>query len=362
MGAGFSKALANFPLAKDLLDPGHIRTLESQSHRANESSRVLKAFLSAWQSAILVKTNTRAEDVIAPPIPDLEELLTFLQLNVQSRVRFRVRAGEQVACCMYDLGAYDMLPSISFQQVHCALLNLLWEVLARGISPGQSVVNAFKSKILASENIEFISLNYDIVLETLLWEMGAWSPIAGYGFSAEIDSTEIERLPGDAMDCRVHKLHGSINWIPRNNGSADGTAMQLRMHFDDGSPMLAGQPPHGSHEKGRPYTGHRNFACVTPTWIKDVASSHDMRLNTTWRNAAQALRDCEAVTLIGYSLPSSDAAIYGLLVGAGLASKRVTIVDPAADDIARRMRANWGVAEVEAINKPFQEYLLAQDL
>ena len=74
---------------------------------------------------------------------------------------------------------------------------------------------------------------------------------------------------------------------------------------------------------------------VPPTWAKLDAQQ---QIRDVWRRATKELRDVRNLFVIGYSLPPGDRFFRDLFgistIGAPL--RRIWIIDPSADEVARR--------------------------
>ena len=84
----------------------------------------------------------------------------------------------------------------------------------------------------------------------------------------------------------------------------------------------------------------------------------NIAIASLWKRAAEALRQCEEITIIGYSLPPADfLAEFLLREGYGNSSaKRVTVVSPNASDLAEERFKNIFGSSIITINAPFLEW------
>jgi hypothetical protein len=134
-----------------------------------------------------------------------------------------------------------------------------------------------------------ISFNYDCLIDKALKELGgnSWKPKRGYGYTITNGYREWEpiRHLGRTAEKGITLLkpHGSLNWsISQRNGN-----VILDLEED---------PPYDiPTAEGR---------IIPPTWFKDDVQREPFL--TVWKKARAAIKDCEALIVIGYSLPRTD--------------------------------------------------------
>jgi len=150
-----------------------------------------------------------------------------------------------------------------------------------------------------------ITLNYDLVLEKLARD-----------HLSVVLPQETETVPEKRV--RVLKLHGSIDW-QESGGEVERVPFEKILALEDGAPVIAAP-------------GRSKSATV------------NSNLDPLWKVAHHALGQAEAVVLVGYSFPQTDAGARMDLLGAiaggcpGCRTRRIDVVmgpDTAKPEVRR---------------------------
>lgn len=158
-----------------------------------------------------------------------------------------------------------------------------------------------------------ITLNYDVVLEDALRRLEV--PISyELSGSVEFDPTaNVDQSRADAF--QVLKLHGSVNWAVKPNGSVIVCSNYERVRTLNLAPLL-----------------------VPPTWQKIAAEA----LLPVWDSAVRAIAKATRIVLIGFSIPSADQH-FKYLLSVGLKDnsslRMIRIVDPRASELLAQYEA-----------------------
>lgn len=191
-----------------------------------------------------------------------------------------------------------------------------------------------------------MTFNYDSTVERVLHHLGKWAPADGYGTQVVFQESEYDPTPVTfpPSSVKVLHLHGAVGWyekpvfspsfdpassapgaIPRTALSAAplGTEIALDpillrgfgIHHVDAS--LPARPP------------NKPQIMLHPSYLKLYGGSGQANriFGRLWKDALNALRDAEEVTVIGYSLPSADSAAWTLL-HTGCERGRTVVVNP----------------------------------
>lgn len=149
-----------------------------------------------------------------------------------------------------------------------------------------------------------ITLNYDVILESALRRLDV--PIS-YQLSGDVDfdaTAGIDESRADAL--QVLKLHGSVNWAQKPNGSILVCRDYECLRALNLAPLI-----------------------VPPTWQKIAAGA----LLPVWDAAVSAISKATRIVLIGFSIPAADQH-FKYLLSVGLKDnsslRMVRIVDPRA--------------------------------
>ncbi len=173
-----------------------------------------------------------------------------------------------------------------------------------------------------------VTFNYDLALERELKSANCWEIGDGYGFCLYPDSPPASHI-------KVLKLHGSINWCAAPVG-APGRVV-------GGSEFVGARPVLGV-DADWTYLGYKglrdpamsNRVLIGTAMIMPVA--HKMFYyktsygreweefwNSLWNAAEFALRACEEIVIIGYSLPGADERARDLLLCRSNRNARLTV-------------------------------------
>ncbi|MBL9000957.1 MAG: hypothetical protein JNK25_07460 [Phycisphaerae bacterium] len=171
-----------------------------------------------------------------------------------------------------------------------------------------------------------ISLNYDLLADNAMIEAGE-GRYPEYGCDIATGAYKESERHGE-----LFKLHGSLNLIycptchrlDMGIGRSGYTYKIARNTFD--APALDESFERRRETKCRDCGTPPRPVMITPTTMKDYRNPHISRV---WYQAQRALRDCNRLVFIGYSLPWDDTdVIYLLKRGAGhLPPERITIVE-----------------------------------
>ena len=238
---------------------------------------------------------------------NLEQLSSFLSILSLTRPNFEFRncrnfrkpseAIELVNRCIRHLVRYDLT------------YNDLGEA-----------VNFFN--IVQFADISFVTTNYDLVLELAAHKHGsalrAADEIANASQTKPIHS-ETNRLyavPSHVPQCRIFKLHGSVNWFTDNgklivadNLEACGDSRNRTVNYSGIYPQSA------------------KCLIVPPTVLKPQFDF----LQDQWTGASAAISKAEQVWFLGCSFPESDSFMRYFLASAlsdNAAINRLLVVDP----------------------------------
>jgi hypothetical protein len=280
LGSGFSKALDNYP------------TLEELSEEIAEG-------MSGKDSTIDHYKN----EVLSPLKQNVEHLLTYLSSDLPWK------SEEQKYS---DRGLYsiitDKVSSLFLKKAYSTIEN------APKIHLEYKKVFDFFAKNI--ENIDFVSLNYDLLLEILLQYSYYYSskiPANDY----KITSAKMYQFPmtwiglrsmltgtifGDEnirTTPRIIKLHGSVNWY------WTGTSLSETIYYKN----LLENPGDENIDAGLiPYI-------IPPIMDKNAFYNHIM-IKSLWKKAKEFLQDADEIYIIGFSFPQTDISIRFLFYSA----------------------------------------------
>jgi hypothetical protein len=208
---------------------------------------------------------------------------------------------------------------------------------------------------------QFISFNYDALLEFVLMKRGVWSPHDGFGVRAEVGTSR--RGSGERVapsSTLVFHLHGTtllyaveMEYTTETGDQRSTTWLKPRKE-----PRFRFDPDALGHcfpqfERAEPGLGYRTpeHRIIAP--VPDKARSMGIPFVTAVYNRADALiRSATRIIAVGYRFASCDRQSFDpLLMAAAAARVRVQIVSPDAVQVARdivNLRAHLTVHPIPA--------------
>lgn len=209
---------------------------------------------------------------------------------------------------------------------------------------------------------QFISFNYDALLELLLLKRGLWNPLDGFGVPAEIEKAN-DQEGGPSKTLVIH-LHGSTLLysvrfeVQRESGSRWPVIQpreEPRFVFDPDALAAFFLP----FERGLPGLAyqHPEFRIIAPIPDKREAMTGGYT-KLAYRRAVDLIRVASDVVAIGYRFADCDRVSFQpLLAAAAAASIPVWVVDPEAVDIAGRLATSREHVRAEPIPMTFQQWV-----
>jgi hypothetical protein len=151
------------------------------------------------------------------------------------------------------------------------------------------------------KNDSVLTFNYDLLIEESFGNKCLWSPIGGYGVTSHgvrggwCKNWLKKRGLTKANRSKVSllKLHGSVNWTLYKTG-------QLRLKDRPFVVRTRGNSP--IFEK---------VSILPPGWNKRIDRNPFKKL---WREARLRLEKCNAIVIVGYSLPEADLLARALFL------------------------------------------------
>lgn len=189
-----------------------------------------------------------------------------------------------------------------------------------------------------------VTFNYDTLVECavatgVLYDWGAAEPVEWTELTGDVPGWPSGVLrwgstPADTFT--LLKLHGSLNWywVPE-----DTTGVSVARRVLPGS--FGAPEPYSEQSRRRDVPGRAPFV-VPPSTAKSSYYRNPF-FREIWRQAFEAICGADRLVLVGYSLPLADLTVADMLrEGLARSSADVTIVNPAACDVAERL-AQLGV-------------------
>lgn len=240
---------------------------------------------------------------IKSKIPNFEELLSVIDLSLQKNEQFSNEWN------------YDQLLRLKQDLIFC-----IGTILKQKLSSSKGIHRRFVENLFTEEkwkNYAFLSLNYDILLDNALLDLGDESNLRDFDIGRPIDIDYGIEFRNEGRDWRTPgkrkiyllKLHGSLNWLycPTCNSIRIYPGEKVVPDFDNSrlqTEIITEQKTcenDGSNQK---------MLIIPPTWLKTYDNPY---LISNWLTAEKLLQKASKIFFIGYSLPDADINIRFLL-------------------------------------------------
>lgn len=339
LGAGFSKAVAEGPLMKEICS----RMKERYEQEKNRKTSVDNLRIQ-WFEDLDSKLNK------------LESLLTN-RFKRYDNIRVQLRENVEYIFTLIDLSlsapqiekngspmSYPAIPipfsKSELEGIKTHLQTFLYLILVE--LKGNHLANKFASII--EQNDEIITFNYDLVLEKALLSTGIWSPLDGYVgvCKFEKDEDKVTLLNAKKYSkLRIHKMHGSINLrrpeIIERLRKGDYIVIVMddigkkKFYFDG---LLCRNPDTIDHGKeNQVYVGSHKPGWMLPSYIKPFEKKEFYEI---WRSAINVISKTNKLDIIGYSFRPEDSNSF-LLLSMLPQECDITLVDPDREEIKERL-------------------------
>lgn len=258
-------------------------------------------------------------------LPYIEELLSILDTCLSKgepigqvwSLSDLAKCREELVSCIYDFIGDTLDIQTNGSKEHSLYRSLLSQAPA--------------------ESTSLISLNYDLLLDHALIQLGIQPDYA-------LDFFDGHAAASPEKTFRLYKLHGSLNWGYCPSCFSTVLTRDRRLRADESCPTCEGP---------------MRVLIIPPTPLKVPPSPF---LSALWKKAEWELAQAEEIVFIGYSLSESDANIrYLLFRGFFGYTPKVTVVlkepptDPASPVMGRYERLFPG--GVEFFCSGFESYL-----
>jgi hypothetical protein len=297
LGAGFSKAIAGYPLMDELSE----LAIDKSTHDILVSRKII------FEQDD--KTN-------------LEHLLTYLSTD------FPWKTEEQK---YEDRALYERV----VDKIQVILAQKTKES-ANGICLKPDVIPLFEFMASHCSDISIITMNYDVLVERLFGYV-----IKGDEPSNIMTSANIYHYPmayvgdrvlngpslgvADSHPCfPIIKLHGSINWYW--TGISPSETIFYRACY-------------GASRDDSKYTIGLKPYIIPPVLDKNSFYSHTMT-KVLWQKAKDLLEESEEVYIIGYSFPQMDMSVRFLFESA-IRNQKIYVVNKVNDECRDKLKSNY---------------------
>ena len=348
LGAGFSKAVADGPLLKDLWC--HIeKAYKREKNRKDVSQKdkeprinwynCINEFITKLEKAAMSRFRGRKFGHEYNPSvnmrENLEYVFTLIDLHRDGPIVRFERKGADVL--PYPAIPFQFITKDELDGVRKKLQTYIYLVLNR--LKFNELAEKFSEIIAPSDQI--ITFNYDLILEKLLLHLDKWYPLNGYvgvhRFEKDSDRKDLE-TQGKRSKIQIHKMHGSINWRipqPRSLERLQGiNEVMIVMddwenngfHFDG---LLQRQP----YKTSSPYVEGHEPESILLSFVKPFKEKEIFQV---WQSAMRFMSTRKELVIIGYSFRPEDSNAFLLL---SMLPQRcnIILVDPHPKEIKERL-------------------------
>lgn len=193
-----------------------------------------------------------------------------------------------------------------------------------------------------------ISLNYDCVLEGALDCREKWSPNGGYGLS--LNNPLASNDKPSTSPVTVLKIHGSANFVIAPYADKP-TTRAVSFDFDERFFPRSAKNTHFGYGAG---TGISYV--IAPSYVKIPT----VEISYLMLDALTASTHANNLIIIGSALRPEDGFLTLLITNflrqPSWRSRKIIVVDPAAESISNRLKNYWGV-KVSSQILPIQDQL-----
>lgn len=310
IGAGFSKAIANAPLANGFIRAIYDRVLkEDENHQhpgdwPHDRNCFIKLLRYFHESAIplinwLEKNNDKKilnrdfEEFLNSL--NIEFVCSFLDLHKKHYFISEAKGVDLQGCPIPYIHGFhksELESALKFIMHH--MLDLL---LKENLEVNSTLFDKMSSYFQKEDMI--INFNYDLLVDKMLWQKQLWNPFDGYGF--EFDKGENKNVLKSKI--QMIKIHGSINWRSPDIFFHPNLELAIDHPFKD-EPLFEGlKIPKSLYdkEKYRQYPLYSHV--ILPTFAKSPQYIWEMQLIN---NSINFCRTADEIYILGYSVPDAD--------------------------------------------------------
>lgn len=214
---------------------------------------------------------------------------------------------------------------------------------------------------------DFLTYNYDALVELLLFNRRRWSPLDGYGVPVAADiSRHVDYQGPMRSDRLVLHLHGSLCVHARefSFGAPNEAGLRL-LEVKDEPDFLFDPDSIADHffPFTRVFPGLSGFAPMGQRIIAPVPEKAEGLRRAFHRRvrekATEVLRSSEFLIAVGYSFSEHDRPTYARLLDAYAErqGRTVLVVTPTADEVTSRLRASFPTLEWRPVPETFAAWV-----
>lgn len=294
LGAGSSYNFG-YPLTKELmpeiLDGLFTGTLFAREKTDKEKQKQLLDYLGLIYPGQKRMQKNRRKNVM----PDITKVLSFVD-----------------HLCFYNIPPHPKLNEEKMHAFQHLLNRSITEVLMKYhfkdyTDDEEELLKIFFDKILdgKGQHPTIITTNYDLVVDGRFEsEMDANKVDLGFPYR-HLSDDEVVPQPLKPV-ARYYKLHGSLNWLK---------CELCGQYYVNPAGLIAHQPYRENTDANNTCVCNNHLklktVLVAPSMVRDIRDSNLLQI---WKASAEAIRKCDELVFIGYSMPSEDLAIQAMIM------------------------------------------------
>jgi len=206
--------------------------------------------------------------------------------------------------------------------------------------------NAYLTFLRHFATSNFLTFNYDSLVEILLLSLDRWRPDDGFGTRVRIELPPYPpTLPHRSANLVLH-LHGSLCVYSEKYRLLPSPTTDHQTLVARGEPLFAFDPEaiaclffpfQAALPDGRYHYLDERIIAPIPNKAQGFTNAF---VTEVYRRATEVLQQIDLLVVIGYRFSPYDRYSYEPLL-AGTSPRRILLVAPDAPDLARRLRADY---------------------
>ncbi len=214
------------------------------------------------------------------------------------------------------------------------------------------------------QKTQFLTFNYDSLVELSLFQRGLWFPEDGYGVPVLADRSGVAQ-PSDSSKSLVLHLHGAFCLYISDHQFIDHTGSGIEW-YEHVSPPCYIFDPDSISNLFRPYLRTMPTFGYEPIENRVIAPLPDKTIglqkvfiDRIYQRAKDLIKGADVVIAIGYGFGATDEESYIPLLSAlkHQKSPRLVIVDPMANSIGDRLQHHFPRTNVCAFDLTLKQWV-----
>ena len=221
--------------------------------------------------------------------------------------------------------------------------------------------NCYRGFFEAFQDCQFLTFNYDSLVETFLFQMGRWFPHDGFGVNADVQRPwDFKGPPGTAISTlTVLHLHGSLCvYATEFEITADRQLVQReRPYFTFDPSEMSGKFTSYERKVGWGYR-HPHERVIAPVPSKAEGLT-EVFIKEVYAKAEGLVCSSGNLVAIGYSFNEHDRESWVRILSALSASShpKLLLVSPESESVAERLRPAFPRIEIGSAKQTLKKWI-----